>query len=145
MRSAALPTAVAGVLTAVIGLFVAGGDALAGALAGTVVVVAFFMVGQVVLAAVLRSNPQMGMPVAMALYVAKIGVLLVLLMLLQGTTLFNTRAFALTILICTLVWTVAEVLILARSKVLYVDPDNVPLGVAESAEAEARHQAERRP
>ena len=34
----------------------------------------------------------------------------------------GTKVFALTIVACTLAWTVAEVWIFARTKVLYVDP-----------------------
>lgn len=144
LRGAALPTAVAGVAIGVIALFVSGGSALAGALAGTVVVVVFFGIGQFVLASVLRSNPQMAMPVALVLYLAKIGVLLVLLILLQGTALFDTKVFALAVLVCTLVWTAAEVVILARTKVLYVDPDNVPPAVRESAAMAREQEADRR-
>jgi ATP synthase protein I len=133
LRGAALPTAVAGVAVGLIALLASGSSALIGALAGTAVVIVFFLIGQFVLASVLRTNPQMAMPVAMALYVAKIGVLLVLLLLLRDTTLFDTKVFALAVLVCTLVWTVAEVVILARSKVLYVDPADVPPAVREAA------------
>ena len=39
------------------------------------------------------------------------------------TTAFDTRVFAATIVACTLAWTVAEVWVFARTKVLYVDPE----------------------
>lgn len=133
VRTAALPTAVSGlVLTAGVWAF-GGGPAAVGALLGTVVVVVFFMIGQLVLGSVLRNNPQMGLMVAMTLYIIKIGVLLGLLLLLQGTTAFDTKTFALTILACTLVWTACEVVIFSRTKVLYVEPDNVPPAVRESS------------
>lgn len=143
VRGAALPTAAAGIAAGVIGWFVAGGPGLVGALMATGVVLAFFLVGQVMLARVLRSNPQMAMPVALTLYLAKIGVLLVLLVLLQNVTVFDTKVFALTILVCTLVWTIAEVFILARSKVLVVDPGNVPPAVEEAAGLRRRQDADR--
>ncbi len=134
VRGAALPTAVVGLLITA-GAWLWGGTAGGiGALLGTVVVVVFFMIGQLVLGSVLKNNPQAGLMVAMTLYIIKIGVLLGLLLALQGTTAFNTKTFALTILACTLVWTACEVVIFSRTKVLYVEPDNVPPGVRESSE-----------
>lgn len=120
-----IPVTVAvGVVAAVIGALVAAdpGKALLGAAIGTVIVVAFFTVGQVVVGAVLRTAPQMAMSVALMVYLVKIGVLFIFIILFQGTTAFDTKVFALTIVACTLAWTVAEVWIFARTKVLYVDP-----------------------
>jgi ATP synthase protein I len=123
---AAFPTAVVGLVVAAIAWIFMGTTAGVGALIGVVFVVPFFSIGQVILASVLRKNPAMGMSVAMLLYLVKIGVLAMLLVVLADTSLFDTKAFAINILICTLVWTGAEVWILASSKILYVDPDNVP-------------------
>ena len=121
----AIPVTVAvGIVAAVIGALVASdpGKALLGAAIGTVIVVAFFTVGQVVVGAVLRTAPQMAMSVALMVYLVKIGILFIFIILFQGTTAFDTKVFALTIVACTLAWTVAEVWIFARTKVLYVDP-----------------------
>ena len=120
-----IPVTVAvGIVAAVIGALVASdpGKALLGAGIGTLIVVAFFTVGQVVVGAVLRSAPQMAMSVALMVYLVKIGVLFIFIILFQGTTAFDTKVFALTIVACTLAWTIAEVWIFARTKVLYVDP-----------------------
>ena len=120
-----IPVTVAvGIVAAVIGALVAAdpGKALLGAAIGTVIVVAFFTVGQVVVGAVLRTAPQMAMSVALMVYLVKIGVLFIFIILFQGTTAFDTKVFALTIVACTLAWTVAEVWIFSRAKVLYVDP-----------------------
>ena len=120
-----IPVTVAvGIVAAVIGALVASdpGKALLGAAIGTVIVVAFFTVGQVVVGAVLRTAPQMAMSVALMVYLVKIGILFIFIILFQGTTAFDTKVFALTIVACTLAWTVAEVWIFARTKVLYVDP-----------------------
>ncbi len=46
------------------------------------------------LGAVLQNNPQNAMMVAMALYLVKIGVLLVLLLVLQDATFFAPKVFA---------------------------------------------------
>ena len=120
-----IPVTVAvGIVAAVIGALVAAdpGKALLGAAIGTVIVVAFFTVGQVVVGAVLRTAPQMAMSVALMVYLVKIGILFIFIILFEGTTAFDTKVFALTIVACTLAWTVAEVWIFARTKVLYVDP-----------------------
>ena len=102
LRGAALPTAIAGAAAAIIAGATLGSPAAVGALLGTVVVVIFFTVGQLILAWVLKHNPMMGMSVAMLLYIVKIGVLLGLLLLLVDVTAFNTKAFAMTVLLCTL-------------------------------------------
>lgn len=135
---AALPTAVVGLIVAAVAWVTMGTTAGVGALIGVVFVVPFFSIGQAVLAGVLRKNPAMGMSVAMLLYLVKIGVLAILLVVLSDTSLFDTKAFAVNILICTLVWTGAEVWILANSKILYVDPDNVPESMAPEAELAQR-------
>lgn len=117
-----------GVIAGVIGGLVASdpGKAVLGSAIGTVIVIAFFTVGQLVVGGVLRTNPQMAMTVALMVYLLKIGVLLVFIVLFQGTTLFDTKVFALTVLACTLAWTVAEVWVFSRTKVLYVDPQGGP-------------------
>jgi ATP synthase protein I len=114
-------TGLAWVLTGVPG-------AIGGALA-TVIVLAFFSVGQLVVGSVLRTNPQMAMTVALMTYLLKIGVLFVLIILLAGTTAFNTKAFAAVIVACTIAWTVVEVWVFARTKVLYVEPGSLGPGL----------------
>lgn len=123
LRTAGIATAALGLLITVIGTVLAGSQGLIGGLFGTVVVLVFFSIGQFVLGAVLRSNPQMAMTVAMMMYLVKIGVLLVLIILFAETTLFDTKVFALTVVLCTLMWTGAEVWVFARTKVLYVEPE----------------------
>jgi len=122
-QKAAIPTGAVGLVMALVFWIAAGAASGVGALLGVAIVLPFFLVGQVLLARVLRSNPQMAMTVAMAIYLVKIGVLAVLLFLLAGATAFDTKAFAATILTCTLVWTAAEVYIFATTKVLYVEPE----------------------
>lgn len=125
MLRVAIPVTVAvGVVAAIIGALVAAdpGKALLGSAIGTLIVVAFFTVGQLIVGAVLRSNPEMATTVALMVYLVKIGVLLLFIILFQGTTAFDTKVFALTVVACTLAWTIAEVWVFARTKVLYVDP-----------------------
>ena len=117
-------TAVVGALAALIAFLVTSepGKGALGAIIGTAIVIVFFTVGQLVVGAVLRSNPQMAMTVALMVYLLKIGALLIFIVLFQGTTAFDTKAMALTVLVCTLTWTAAELWVFTRTKVLYVDP-----------------------
>ncbi len=123
LRRAGGATAFVGAIAAVIGFLVADIQGLVGAVLGAVLVLAFFSVGQFFLGKVLRSNPQMALTAALTLYLAKIGVLLILIIALAGTTAFDTKVFAATVLACTLTWTIAEVWIFGTTKVLYVDPE----------------------
>lgn len=123
---AAIPTAIAGAVVAVVGLATRGSAGLVGGLVGAVLVLAFFSLGQVVLHRVIETNPQAAMSVAMVMYLVKIGVLFLLLMVFQNTTLFDTKVFAGGIVACTLVWLAAETWAYATTKVLYVDPQRPP-------------------
>lgn len=116
-------TLLVGVVGTVIGAVVAGTPGLIAGVLGTIIVLAFFTAGQLVLGAVLKNNPQNAMLVAMTLYLVKIGILLVLLLVLQDATFFAPRVFAAVIVACTLAWTFMEVLIFSRTKVLYVEPE----------------------
>jgi ATP synthase protein I len=112
------------VVVVVISGIVAGSSGAVGAILGTILVIVFFSVGQFVLGAVLKSNPQMALTMALTLYLVKVGVLLLIIILFADTTLFDTKTFAAAILTGTLVWTVVEVWIFGTSKVLYVDPES---------------------
>ena len=126
LRRAGGVTAVVGVIAMVVGQIMAGTQGFIGAAVAAVIVIVFFSAGQFVLGRVLATNPQIALTVALTLYLAKIGVLLILIIVLAGTTAFNTNVFALTILACTLAWTMAEVWIFGTTKVLYVDPKAGP-------------------
>lgn len=128
LRRAGLGTAVAGGIVVVISAVIAGSSGALGAVLGTILVIAFFSVGQFVLGAVLKSNPQMALTMALTLYLVKIGVLLLIIVLFAGTTAFDTKTFAAAILTCTLVWTVMEVWIFGTTKVLYVEPESSSRG-----------------
>jgi ATP synthase protein I len=122
LRRAGGATVIVGVIASVIGFILASTKGLIGAVLGAILVLAFFSVGQFFLGKVLRNNPQMALTAALTLYLAKIGVLLLLIIALAGTTAFDTKVFASTVLACTLTWTIAEVWIFGTTKVLYVDP-----------------------
>lgn len=122
LRSAGVATLLVGVVGTVIGTVVAGSQGLIAGALGTLIVLVFFSVGQLVLGSVLKNNPQNAMMVAMALYLVKIGVLLILLLVLQDATFFAPKVFAGVIVACTLAWTFVEVWVFSRTKVLYVEP-----------------------
>ena len=122
LRAGGLTLALGIVSTVVGGILQGSKGVIAGAL-GTVLLIVFFCVGQLILGSVLKNNPQNALMVAMALYIVKIGVLLGLLLLLQHATFFAPRVFAATIVVCTLTWTFVEVWYFSRTKVLYVEPE----------------------
>lgn len=126
IRTPLLITGAVGIVATVIAALVAGSKgAIAGAL-GTVVVLAFFGLGQYVVARVLRNNPALAMNIALLVFVLQMGALFVLMAILKDATYFASRAFALTVVVCALVWTGAAVWVLMRTKVLYVEPGTGP-------------------
>lgn len=126
LRRAGLITLIVGVLATAIGWAVKGSQgAIAGAFA-TIIVLAFFSIGQFILGAVLRSNPAMALNVALLTYLVKVGVLFLLIIVFQDTTLFDRRVFGATIVACTIAWTAAEMWVFATTKVLYVEPGSGP-------------------
>ncbi len=126
LRGAAIPTAVVGVLLLVMGGVVAGTKGVIGAAVGVALVAAFFTAGLVVIGWASKVNPMMMMNVALFTYLVKIALLFVLLMMFQDTKAFDTKVFALSLLVSTLVWIGAEVRAFSRLKILYVDPDGKP-------------------
>lgn len=123
LSRAGILTFIVGVVATIIGGIVAGSQGVIGGALGTVLVIVFFSVGQLILGSVLKNNPQIALMVAMALYIVKIGVLLILLIVLQHATFFAPRVFAATIVACTITWTFVEVWYYSRTKVLYVEPE----------------------
>jgi ATP synthase protein I len=126
LRRAGLITLIVGIVCIVVGALVDGSKGLLGAALGTVLVIVFFSAGQAVVGRTIKNNPQMALTVALTVYLVKIGILFVLLILLQDATWFNTKVFAVTIVACTVAWTVAEVWVYSGTKVLYVEPERKP-------------------
>jgi ATP synthase protein I len=126
IRKAAIPTIVAAILGAVVGGIARGSAGAIGALIGGAIVVIFFTIGQVVLNTVIKKNPSMAMSVAMLMYLVKVAVLFALMLAFKHTSAFDTKVFASSILLCTLVWTAAEMWAFSTGKVLYVEPGSGP-------------------
>ena len=75
------------------------------------------------LRAAARVSPLMMLNVALLTYLVKIILLAVLLVVFKDATAFDTKAFAWSILVSTLVWIAAELRTFARTRILYVEPD----------------------
>lgn len=121
LKTAALPTLVLGTACTALAAATVGAKGALGAALATLIVALFFSIGQSVLSNVVRNNPTMALTVALMIYLAKVGVLLGFLLVFKDTTLFDKKAFGLTLLLLTLVWTAAEVWVFSRMNVLVVN------------------------
>ena len=121
-RSAAV-TAVAAVIMAVLATAFAGSKGLIGAVIGVVVVALFFGISVVVVGRAARVSPQAMMAAAIATYIVKILILIIIFGQLQDTTAFNPKAFGLTVLVCVLAYTGAQAIWSMKLKMMYVEPD----------------------
>lgn len=119
----AVPAVLAGVVGAGVSAALAGGKGAIGALAGTLVVILFMGMGLVVLQRTARSLPHLFQAMGLLLYTTQILLLAVVLAVFRDTDLFNTRAFAFTLLGATLVWMAGQAVGHSRAKILYVEPE----------------------
>jgi len=108
LRGAAIPTGIAGAGAVLIALVAAGGKgALAAALAA-VVVIAFFSISAVVVSWAGRISAQTMMLAALASYMVKILAVMVLVTVMDGVTIWDTRVFGWTVIGLALLWIAAE-------------------------------------
>ena len=126
LRLLATPTVAVGAAAVTAAAVLRGGSAALGAVLGVAIVVGFFSVSHIVLGRVLARSPELAMSAALALYLFKIIVLFVLLALFRHASGFDGKVFGLTVLVCTVAWTMAEVLVHARRRVPYVTPAAAP-------------------
>ena len=120
-RHAAILAAVVAVVALVVAFFVRGVPGLIGALVGAVIAGGLGWLGTWVMSRTARATPAGVMIGAMTAFGVKILVMLVFLLLFQGTTLFDGRAFAFTILAVTAAWIVGEVAGFVRTRIPVVD------------------------
>ncbi|MCP3816929.1 hypothetical protein NLX86_01850 [Streptomyces sp. A3M-1-3] len=121
---AALPTAAAGVIAAIVSAVVAGGKGAIGAVVATLIVILFMGIGLVVLERTAKSLPHLFQAMGLMLYAAQILLLFVFVAAFKNTTLFNPKAFAITLVAATLVWIAAQTRAHMKAKILYVEPDS---------------------
>ncbi|MFE0641546.1 hypothetical protein [Streptomyces sp. NPDC058877] len=119
-----VPTAAVGAVATVISGVVAGGKGAIGAVVGTLVVILFMGIGQLVLQRTAKSLPHLFQAMGLMLYTAQLLVLFIFLALLKNTTLFDFKAFAFTLLATTVVWVAAQARAYMKAKITYIDPGN---------------------
>jgi ATP synthase protein I len=132
LKSAAIPTLAVGVVAVVVALLAAGGKGALGAGIGALLVGIFFSISVVAVSYAARVSPQMMAIAAMLSYLVKVVVIMLVLSAFGDTTAWNSRAFAWTVVICTLVWTAFEVRAFVKTKMLYVDPEGRVPGKGDS-------------
>jgi ATP synthase protein I len=119
----AVPTAAAGAIAAVISGAVAGGKGVLGAVIGVLVVMLFMGIGLVVLERTARSLPHLFQAMGLMLYTAQLLLLFIFVAAFKNTTLFAPKAFAITLVVATLVWIAAQARAHMKAKTLYVEPE----------------------
>lgn len=122
LGTAAVPALVVGIVSAVVCAVAAGSKGLLGAVLGVVLVGGFFSVSVVVVSWAARRNPLMLTNLALLTYVVKIVLLAAMLLAFRHVTFLEPKAFAWTVIACTLAWIGGEAYGFSRLRILYVDP-----------------------
>ncbi|PNG22859.1 hypothetical protein [Streptomyces cahuitamycinicus] len=125
LAQAAVPTAAVGAVAVVVSGVIAGGKGMIGAAVATLVVILFMGLGLYVLQRTAKSLPHLFQAMGLMLYAAQILLLFVFMATFKNTTLFNPKAFALTLVIGTLAWIAAQARAHMKAKILYVEPDSM--------------------
>ncbi|WP_030201923.1 hypothetical protein [Streptomyces sp. NRRL S-87] len=118
-----VPTAAVGVIATVVSGVVAGGKGALGAAVGTAIVILFMGTGMAVLQWIAKSFPQLFQMMGLVLYTVQLLLLFVFVAVFKNTTLFNPRAFAISLVVSTIAWIAAQARAHMKAKILYVDPD----------------------
>ncbi|MCO1658147.1 hypothetical protein [Pseudonocardia humida] len=109
------------VIALAVGFALRGGPGGIGAVVGGVVALGLGLLGTVVMARTARATPAGVMVGAMAAFAGKLLFLLVFLLLLRDTTLFDNQAFAFTMLAVTVAYITGEVIGFVRAKTPVID------------------------
>lgn len=143
LRGAAIIAAPVGIVATVVSALVAGEKGLIGGVVALAVVAVFFGCGSAALMRITQDKPQVAMSAGMLVYAVQILLIGVFIVVFGNTTLFNGRAFALSLLVTALAWVGGQVRQSLTSKMLYVDPvPSVPAKEAtDSVKAESRDAA----
>ncbi|MEV6384788.1 hypothetical protein AB0M31_35905 [Streptomyces sp. NPDC051773] len=123
LLQAAVPTAAAGAIAAVVSGVVVGGKGVLGAVVAAVITILFMGIGLYVLQRTAKSLPHLFQMMGLMLYAAQILLLFIFLSAFKNTTLFHPKAFAFTLVATTLVWIAAQTRAHMKAKILYVEPD----------------------
>jgi ATP synthase protein I len=139
LRGSAVIAGPVGVIATVVSAILAGEQGLVGGVVALAVVGVFFGLGFWALMRLTQDRPQIAMTAGLLVYMVQILLIGVFIVVFSGTTLFNPRAFALTLLATALSWVGGQVKQSLTSRMLYVDPKpSVPAKEAtDSASAES--------
>ncbi len=120
-RHALLVAVPVAVISAVAAVVLRGTSGLVGALIGIVLGLTAGLITTAVMRGTARTSPAGVMIGAMASLAGKILLLMLFLVAFRGTTLFDNRAFAFTLLAVTIAWIAGEVVGFVRAKVPVLD------------------------
>ncbi|WP_283137266.1 hypothetical protein [Rhizohabitans arisaemae] len=122
LRDAVIPTALAGLAAVLIAAFTTGVTGAVGAAMGVFLVAFFFSIGLFVVSWASRISPQMMMVAAILSYAVKFVVIAVSLQAFKDVSIWHPKAFAWTVVACTVVWLAAEARAFMKTRMLYVEP-----------------------
>jgi ATP synthase protein I len=126
LRGAAIPTGLVGLAAILLSLLIAGPKGGLGAASGSLIVIAFFAVSVLAVSYASKISPQTMMLAAVLSYTVKLLGLMLLLAALDDVAMWNSKAFAWTVIVLTLTWIGAEIRVFTKVKMLYVDPADAP-------------------
>jgi ATP synthase protein I len=139
LRGAAIIAAPVGIVATVVSALVAGEKGLVGALVALAVVAGFFGLGTAALMRLTQDKPQLAMTAGLLVYAVQILLIGIFIVVFGHTTLFNGKAFALSLLVTVLAWVGGQVRCSLTSRMLYVDPEpSVPAKEADPSKAGSR-------
>lgn len=118
----ATPTAAVGAVATLAGGLLAGGDGAIGAVVGCVVVILFMALGQMALNWVGKAMPHLFQGMGLMIYSAQLVLLLIFILSIRNTSLFDLQVFALSLVAAVIAWITTQAVLHSRSKTLYVDP-----------------------
>ena len=123
LRRSALLTAPVALLMIVLGAILDGTKGLLGAVIGVGLVIVFFGISVLVVGRASKLSPQAMMAAAVGTFLVKILVLIILLSTFQNSTAFSGRWFGLTVIVCVITYSAAQMVSAMRLKMPYVEPD----------------------
>ncbi|MEU0742733.1 hypothetical protein [Streptomyces sp. NPDC006134] len=121
----AVPAAAAGAVAVAVSGAVAGGKGALGAAAGAALAILFMGIGLYVLQWTAKTLPQLFQAMGLMLYVVQLLLLLIFVALFKDTSLFNVKAFAVSLVAATVVWMAAQARAHLKARIFYVDPEAV--------------------
>lgn len=125
LTRAVVLTAAVGALAAALGLALRGAGGLAGGLAGAGLVLAFLLVGQLPVAQVARGRRRLGSFLLVALFVARVMILVVAYAaVVSGGGSPDRDVLGVTVIACALAWTAGTVWSALRWRPYVVEPDD---------------------